>query len=369
MALPSWPVARARDPDRGLRVAVGALWLTAWDLALDPAMSHLTPYWRWDDRGAYYGMPWTNLLGWYATGLVLMVVLDAMGARLGLDRLPGTLDGGVLRRGAPHAPGHGLGSGASRRGTGHHGRGRVVRRRHVGVGPTGPGHRRWMRACPSGRPERESVRVPVEVDEPGLRSADEVGTADSRRPFPETGRVRPGWPRPRRAPCALPGAGAGARGASCSGRLVAWALVPPARRAELDRRFWYGALAIQMVHEASLLHDDILDDAGERRGAATRGPARGWARPGAGRPLPHGRLPAAAAARAPRFLDGFIRAVERTVAGEVAAGPGHRRTAPGRQRYLEMVVGKSGELFGAAACLGGAMLGHRRPGRPGRVRP
>lgn len=89
MALPSWAVTRAWIPGRrGLRIAVGAAWLAAWDLALDPAMSHLTPYWRWDVPGAYYGMPWFNLLGWYGTGLVLVAVMDVLGHRAGLDRLP-----------------------------------------------------------------------------------------------------------------------------------------------------------------------------------------------------------------------------------------------------------------------------------------
>ncbi len=88
MALPSWVVARAWIPNRALRIAVGAAWLVAWDLALDPAMSYLTPYWRWEHPGAYYGMPWVNLLGWYAAGLLLVGVLDASGGRLGLDRLP-----------------------------------------------------------------------------------------------------------------------------------------------------------------------------------------------------------------------------------------------------------------------------------------
>lgn len=89
MALPSWRVVGEAIPgSRWRRVALGALWLTAWDLALDPAMSHLTPYWRWEASGAYYGMPWTNLPGWYVTGLAIMVALDVLGPRLGLDRLP-----------------------------------------------------------------------------------------------------------------------------------------------------------------------------------------------------------------------------------------------------------------------------------------
>ena len=88
MALPSWAIARSAIPSRGLRVAVGALWLVAWDLALDPAMSYLTPYWRWEETGPYYGMPWINLLGWYVTALTIVGLLESVGGRLGLDRLP-----------------------------------------------------------------------------------------------------------------------------------------------------------------------------------------------------------------------------------------------------------------------------------------
>lgn len=139
--------------------------------------------------------------------------------------------------------------------------------------------------------------------------------------------------------------------------LVAYALVPPALRERVDERFWSGALAVQMVHEASLLHDDILDDASERRGRQTL-----YARGGVGPALvlgDHwltGSYRAAAATGAPDFLDAFIRGVERTVAGEVAQGRSvGRRLAP--DGYREIVTGKSGELFGAAAALGGALFG------------
>ncbi|MGD8321524.1 MAG: polyprenyl synthetase family protein, partial [Gemmatimonadota bacterium] len=139
--------------------------------------------------------------------------------------------------------------------------------------------------------------------------------------------------------------------------LVAYALVPPERRGALDARFWCGALAVQMVHEASLLHDDILDEAGERRGEETL-----VARAGVGPALvlgDHyltGAYRAAAETEAPGFLACFIRAVERTVAGEIA----QERNAGQRLdmgAYLDVVRGKSGELFGAAACLGGAVIG------------
>ena len=38
-------------------------------------MSRVTSYWIWGDKGNYYGMPWTNLLGWAITGFVLLAML------------------------------------------------------------------------------------------------------------------------------------------------------------------------------------------------------------------------------------------------------------------------------------------------------
>jgi putative membrane protein len=81
MALPSWVLASAVFPERGRilpRLVLAAYLLTAWDLALDPAMSFLTPYWVWENPGPFFGMPWVNLAGWMGTGLVLMGILEAL---------------------------------------------------------------------------------------------------------------------------------------------------------------------------------------------------------------------------------------------------------------------------------------------------
>lgn len=67
-------------------VATGAGLLLAWDLALDPAMSRLTPYWVWGDTGPYFGMPLLNLLGWGITGVVLHAILMALRADEWIDR-------------------------------------------------------------------------------------------------------------------------------------------------------------------------------------------------------------------------------------------------------------------------------------------
>lgn len=90
MAVPSYALARAALPGRGVaaRVLLGSWVLLGWDLALDPAMSHATTYWVWGDTGAYYGMPWSNLLGWYLTGVVLMGALAGLRADRWLRGLP-----------------------------------------------------------------------------------------------------------------------------------------------------------------------------------------------------------------------------------------------------------------------------------------
>jgi uncharacterized membrane protein len=90
MAVPSFALAgRLVDPRRAwVRVVAGSLVLLSWDLALDPAMSHVTKYWIWGTTGAFYGMPWLNLVGWYVTGVVLMTILTLTRADVWLANIP-----------------------------------------------------------------------------------------------------------------------------------------------------------------------------------------------------------------------------------------------------------------------------------------
>ena len=63
--------AVTRAPGRSWRaVLLGAWLLVSWDLVLDPSMAALPQiqFWRWHERGPYFGMPLRNLAGWYATG-------------------------------------------------------------------------------------------------------------------------------------------------------------------------------------------------------------------------------------------------------------------------------------------------------------
>lgn len=84
MALPSWIMTGhliGWEGNKYVRWMLTGVLITVWDLALDPAMSFLVPYWEWGVEGAYYGMPFINLAGWFVTGVVLAAALDLTGAR------------------------------------------------------------------------------------------------------------------------------------------------------------------------------------------------------------------------------------------------------------------------------------------------
>jgi uncharacterized membrane protein len=90
MAVPSFAIAMWALPGAGVlgRVLFGSLVLTAWDLALDPAMSRATYYWRWEVAGLYYGMPWVNVAGWLFTSVLIMGSLALLRAEEWIGGLP-----------------------------------------------------------------------------------------------------------------------------------------------------------------------------------------------------------------------------------------------------------------------------------------
>ncbi len=79
LGLPARETAHAALGDRSTpaaRLALGSAALAAWDLFLDPQMVG-EGYWVWARRGVYRGIPLTNYLGWFVTGLGVMAVLEA----------------------------------------------------------------------------------------------------------------------------------------------------------------------------------------------------------------------------------------------------------------------------------------------------
>ncbi len=45
--------------------ALASVIVVAWDLSQDPAWSTVLHLWVWPRGGAYFGLPWSNFLGWY----------------------------------------------------------------------------------------------------------------------------------------------------------------------------------------------------------------------------------------------------------------------------------------------------------------
>jgi len=78
MAVPAREAAHAALGERSgrlRRIGLGAAYLTAWDLFLDPQMVG-EGYWVWARRGRYRGIPVTNYLGWLVASAAVMAMLE-----------------------------------------------------------------------------------------------------------------------------------------------------------------------------------------------------------------------------------------------------------------------------------------------------
>ncbi|MDQ1592187.1 MAG: hypothetical protein QOG71_2814 [Pyrinomonadaceae bacterium] len=65
LSLPTWAGA-----------LVAAAWMTSIDLVIDPPAANQLGYWRWVERGNYYGIPLTNFAGWFVASLSIFAVLQ-----------------------------------------------------------------------------------------------------------------------------------------------------------------------------------------------------------------------------------------------------------------------------------------------------
>lgn len=54
--------------------AFAALVMTSWDLCMDPVWSTLVRAWVWKDGGAYFGVPFSNFVGWYANVFIIYLL-------------------------------------------------------------------------------------------------------------------------------------------------------------------------------------------------------------------------------------------------------------------------------------------------------
>ena len=56
------------------RAVLGAMWMVAWDLLIDPLAAGPLGYWVWSEGGRYYGIPLGNFAGWFVVSLVLFLI-------------------------------------------------------------------------------------------------------------------------------------------------------------------------------------------------------------------------------------------------------------------------------------------------------
>ena len=154
-------------------------------------------------------------------------------------------------------------------------------------------------------------------------------------------------------------AGEGVPGCDARGQLIRplLALAGTQSAATAADGFWDGVLAVQLAHEASLLHDDVIDSASTRRGEPTLAAAAGVARALLrGDHLLTAAYRAAARTGSISFAQLFSRAVERTVAGEGAQG-----ALAGQMldlaRAEAISLSKSGELMGCSLAAGAVLDG------------
>ncbi len=71
----AWMVLFAYVSQMRVHPALGALWMTAIDLVIDPLASNDLGYWTWTIPGPYFGVPLINFAGWFAVSLILFYVL------------------------------------------------------------------------------------------------------------------------------------------------------------------------------------------------------------------------------------------------------------------------------------------------------
>jgi uncharacterized membrane protein len=79
MGYVSWTLARVianqsrtLDGPRLITLPLAASFvMVAWDIAIDPVLSTFAHYWTWRDGGAFFGVPLSNFLAWYAINYLI----------------------------------------------------------------------------------------------------------------------------------------------------------------------------------------------------------------------------------------------------------------------------------------------------------
>ena len=82
MAIISLDLARRLATSRWGRILLATIFMTLWDVSLDPAMSRAFPFWTYPDGGFFYGMPASNWAGWLLVSVIIMIGYEYLGGGL-----------------------------------------------------------------------------------------------------------------------------------------------------------------------------------------------------------------------------------------------------------------------------------------------
>jgi putative membrane protein len=82
MSIISLDLARRIARHRWERILLAALFMTLWDVSLDPAMSRAFPFWTYPGGGFFFGMPASNWAGWLGVSLVIVAGYEFIGGGL-----------------------------------------------------------------------------------------------------------------------------------------------------------------------------------------------------------------------------------------------------------------------------------------------
>ena len=116
------------------------------------------------------------------------------------------------------------------------------------------------------------------------------------------------------------------------------------------------AVVVELTHVASLYHDDVMDEAGMRRGLSERQLALGKHRGHPCRDLLFARASDIVADLGPEFVRIQARTFSRLVQGQIAETVGPNGTDP-LDHYLKVVADKTGSLIATSALFGSKIAG------------
>ena len=154
----------------------------------------------------------------------------------------------------------------------------------------------------------------------------------------------------------------GSRGKQLRAALVLIPALGEERRTDNNaRRAIQVGTAAELIHLATLLHDDVLDEAKERRGRPA--PAARWGSKAsilAGDYFFARAFSLLAKINSPPILNLFAAAIASTCAGEIEEHLEAYKLETSRENYLERIGKKTASLFAACARAGGMLAGRDR---------